>query len=135
MNADIKTEESEEKKSSKSQKPISEEKKKLLHAEKINHIRKVNHIIVHGTHPEDPIETFGEMVNQCAVPQIISNNLIASGYDKLTAIQMQAIPIMAAVSYQVLSLLLSINVNNMIINRVNQLWHVPQLEVVKRLHF
>lgn len=100
LKTEIKAEENavEGSKSTKAQKPLTEEKKKLLHTEKINHIRNVNHIIVHGPHPEDPVETFDEMVSQCAVPQLIANNLITGGYDKLTPIQMQAIPIMAAVS-------------------------------------
>lgn len=100
---EIKTEESVEVRSLKAQTPFSEDKKKLLHTERVNHVRNVNHIIVHGPQPEDPVETFDEMVSQCAVPQLIANNLIATGYDKPTPIQMQAIPIMAAVSFSHIS--------------------------------
>lgn len=70
----------------------------MLRTENVNHIRNVHHINVHGSHPEDPIETFDEMVSTCAIPQQIVNNITASGYDKPTPIQMQAIPILAAVS-------------------------------------
>lgn len=64
----------------------------------MNHLRKIHRINVHGSSPPDPFETFDELVNNCSFPQQIVTNLIACGYNEPTPIQMQAIPIMAAVS-------------------------------------
>lgn len=106
----------------KKEKVFSEEKQKLLHTEKvsdsnsseniesnsfilhpsfhiqINHIRNIHHINVHGPNTPNPIETFEQLVNDCAIPQQIVNNLISCGYKEPTPIQMQAIPIMCSVS-------------------------------------
>lgn len=64
----------------------------------VNHIRNKHHINVHGANPPDPIETFGQLVNEYSIPQQIVNNLITCGYKEPTPIQMQAIPIMSSVS-------------------------------------
>lgn len=53
---------------------------------------------MHGDNPADPIETFGQLVGDHAVPQQIVNNLLACGYNEPTPIQRQAIPITASVS-------------------------------------
>lgn len=63
----------------------------------VNHLRNLHHINVHGSSPPDPIETFDELVNACSIPQQIVSNLVVCGYNEPTPIQMQAIPIMAAV--------------------------------------
>ncbi|XP_031628090.1 probable ATP-dependent RNA helicase DDX52 [Contarinia nasturtii] len=80
----------------KKEKIFSEEKQKMLHVEKVNHIRNKYHINVHGTNPADPVETFDELINDCAIPRQIVNNLISCGYKEPTPIQMQAIPIMSS---------------------------------------
>lgn len=64
----------------------------------VNHIRNIHHINVHGANPPDPIETFGQLVNEYGIPQQIVNNLSSCGYKEPTPIQMQAIPIMSSVS-------------------------------------
>lgn len=64
----------------------------------INHIRNIHHINVHGPNVSDPIETIDQLVNDCAIPQQIVNNLISCDYKEPTPIQMQAIPIMCSVS-------------------------------------
>lgn len=53
---------------------------------------------MHGSNPADPVESFEQLVNECAIPQQIVNNLISFGFKEPTPIQMQAIPIMSSVS-------------------------------------
>lgn len=64
----------------------------------MNHLRNKHHINVHGDNPAEPIEAFGQLVDEHAVPQQVVNNFLACGYNEPTPIQRQAIPIMATVS-------------------------------------
>lgn len=68
----------------------------------VNHIRNKHCINVHGKQPPDPIENFDQLLTEYGVPQQIVNNLISCGYQSPTPIQMQAIPIMASVSCNII---------------------------------
>ena len=66
-------------------------------------MRNVHHINVNGEDVPYPIETFGELINESEFkknypnldyPKQLIENLKPYKYEELTAIQMQAIPVM-----------------------------------------
>ncbi|XP_054262312.1 probable ATP-dependent RNA helicase DDX52 [Macrosteles quadrilineatus] len=66
-----------------------------LETERINHLRNVHRITVVGENPPPPVESFEQLQVEHRVSKIIVKNLLSSGYELPTPIQMQAIPAMA----------------------------------------
>uniref|UniRef100_A0A1B6MTW2 Probable ATP-dependent RNA helicase DDX52 n=1 Tax=Graphocephala atropunctata TaxID=36148 RepID=A0A1B6MTW2_9HEMI len=92
-----KTETSKHKKKKKKNEETKKSKKQKfaeLEQERINRLRNVNRITVVGDNPPPPIESFEQLQLEYKVSNIIVKNLLASGYELPTPIQMQAIPAM-----------------------------------------
>lgn len=60
-------------------------------------LRNRNHISVIGNKVPPPAETFEEFKENLKLSSIVCKNLIGSGYDAPTAIQMQAVPLLLQV--------------------------------------
>lgn len=72
---------------------------KEVEREKIAEIRNRHHISVIGTKVPPPEETFEGFKENLKLSAVVCKNLISSGYDAPTAIQMQAIPLLLQVIF------------------------------------
>uniref|UniRef100_A0A1B6FC57 Probable ATP-dependent RNA helicase DDX52 n=1 Tax=Cuerna arida TaxID=1464854 RepID=A0A1B6FC57_9HEMI len=90
-----KTEKSKHKKKKKVEAGKSKKQKLAdLEQERINRLRNVHRITAVGENPPPPVESFEQLQLEYKVSNIIIKNLVASGYEAPTPIQMQAIPAM-----------------------------------------
>ncbi|XP_046687935.1 probable ATP-dependent RNA helicase DDX52 [Homalodisca vitripennis] len=95
IKSSTKTENSKHKKKKKGEAGKSKKQKLAeLEQERINRLRNVHRITAVGENPPPPVESFEQLHLEYKVSNIIIKNLVASGYETPTPIQMQAIPAM-----------------------------------------
>ncbi|XP_064612172.1 probable ATP-dependent RNA helicase DDX52 [Liolophura sinensis] len=72
----------------------SPQKIAALKQEEVNHLRNKHRIHVYGSDIPDPVVTFDQLTSRYGVNSRLIKNLVSAGYKDLTAVQMQAVPVM-----------------------------------------